>query len=290
MVFIIGLDTGGGMVKSFLIITCCIITSSVFAADVGNIGTTNSNLIGLSFVQNQFEDIKSQVYALNPLLVTAVSSQPESEQLAIFRGYLAEMAFNIYLSQYKEDIQNNGMRQNRTVRTLHKTTQNDTTTLTADLFWLDRGALDTNECKTDGMISCKYPDGFAEYSISYIERISNDNPGHWTKELNIDQDIPDENKSISVMIALSSNQTSADNKTDKYAYYADIFLNITEQVENYDEKQLYRNTRADDIRNGNYTINTTDTGQITSITGDSNYVSQDVLLKGLEYFDSISAK
>lgn len=276
------------MVKSVLIIICCIITSSVFAADVGNIGTTNSNLIGLSFVQNQFEDIKSQVYAMNPSLVNAVSSQPESEQLAIFRGYLAEMVFNIYLSQYKEDIQNNGKRQNRTVRTLHKTSQNDTIILKMDLFWLDRGALDTNECKTENMISCVYPDGFIEYSISYIERVSNDNPGHWTKELFIEQDMPDENKSISVMITLSSNQRSADNGTDKYAYYADIFLNTIEQVENYDEKQLYRNTRANDIRNGNYTINTTDTGRIISVKGDSNYVSQDVLIKGLEYFDSIS--
>lgn len=278
------------MVKSFLIIICCIITSSVFAVDVGNVSTTNSTLIDLSFVQNEFEDIKKQLYAINPLLVTAVSAQPESEQLAIFRGYLAEMAFNIYLSQYKEDIQNSGKRQNRAVRTLHKTTQNDTLTLSTDMLWLDRGDLDTNKCKTDGMISCVYPDGFAEYSISYVERVSKDKPGHWTKELNIDSDIPDENKSVSVMIVLSSNQTSADNETDKYAYYADIFLSIIENVENYDERQLYRNTRVNDIRNGNYTINTTDTNRVISVKGDSNYVSQDVLIKSLEYFESISDK
>ncbi len=191
-----------------------------------------------NFIKNEDADFINQIANLN-----------EEQQISLMRSWLAKRAFKFYSDKYLAEIRSKSEKTGRKIKIESQTSKMKTYNLRQVYIWLDRGALDEEQCQEDYVKrwACDYPDGFEEYRISYKTIVPKDNRDYTEKHLVIWKDDIATNSSKTLMISLKSVVV---NIAENSSY--DFYISADMQTEKYTDYHRWRNQEQADIRAGKY--------------------------------------
>lgn len=182
--------------------------------------------------------------------INNMSNLPEKDQIPLMRTWMAKKAFKFYYDKYMAEIKTQSKKNGRAIKTETYGYKNKKSyNMTAKYYWLDRGVLDTQQCKENHVkrVACDYPDGFEEYQIMHDSIVASNNPNNITETLIIQKDDIAANSSKFLVIMLT---TDAINSTEGTAY--NFMIHASGQTSTYTDYHRWRNQEQADIRNGKY--------------------------------------
>lgn len=235
-------------ILSFLIllfVPCVVYGASAYdtAEEHGIVDSLQS--AGNTLLSRDVEEIRNFIKSEDADFITGISSMSDEEQLGLMRGWLAKKTFKFYYDKYMSEIKAQGEKTGRAIKTKTYGTADN---VIEQLYWLDRGNLDKQECEQDILErrACDYPDGFEEYEISH-ETITSKDKNRIIESFIVDKDdiAANSRKFISVTLTVS-------NINSYNAKYFNYTVSASVTTEKYDEYHKRRNQEAADIRAGKY--------------------------------------
>lgn len=234
-----------------------------------NIGESNEimgNIItnGTISLNEDFNTALDKVRNFNPEYAAqieqiATTDETKTAALRMLRNWLAHQVFEKYEKLFMADLESRSAATGRAI----KSNKSASTNHTLESYWLDRGELDSKRCRTDGMISCQYPDGFEDWMINsqnyYNSQENHQDNGYAnhlydSKQTVFKKDMPAKDYTLSCSLMLH-NQTH-NSKTLNISYNllqeGHIILSASCQTEKYTDNHAYRNKMAQDAKEGRY--------------------------------------
>ncbi len=177
---------------------------------------------------------------MNPKLSNSVKNESETVRLATFRGWLAQKSFDYYKDAFFAELEQLSIQTGRKIKKEDYTFDGVSSTYA----WLDRGYLDTDECRNNYSTrdTCYYPDNFND-----IEIIFHIYPGE-TNTYKImfihEESEKDLRTEYSVSLHNHTDLTNPNNTAQT------IRLDVSTYTKNWTKYHKWRNQQVSDFRDG----------------------------------------
>lgn len=213
-------------------------------------------------INQQLPIIEERMKNINPELVESVKNESDETKIIKYNNYLAEKTFDIYKESFLNDMEQQGKKTGREIKTADYSNGN--------LYkWLDAGKMDQEKCNGGTYIpkrnsryeinkmlrdqrkhTCLYPNGFKEYSIEIDDSADNTkNSLSREKSMVVCEDLPDEGIRIEYSVFLQQDSNIEDKKT-YYSSEQSIIFSVDYTIYDYIEYHKWRNQDRQDIKDG----------------------------------------
>ena len=239
------------------IIVFCQFCTNCFGSSNNDYNTTESEqIINSSFstadtLTSMHEELTEKARMLNPSIVEKIEKKAdtEEEKISMLRSWLAHETFEYYKNKFLSDLK---QRSTETGRKIEKETYKQASETN---YWLNRGIIDTEQCKKDGWPICNYPDGFENYYLSIMDsKEQNNNYQTQHKQIILDKDVPNEDYNLLCKLDITYQTHNDDEPTTDNIFTENAFLDISCHTTKYSEYHEWRNDLVEDVKNGKYDI------------------------------------
>lgn len=190
----------------------------------------------------------------------ATTDETKTAALRMLRNWLAHQVFEKYEKLFMADLESRSAATGRAIKSnkypaIETTPNGNETHYDEEIHWLDRGELDSKRCRTDGMISCQYPDGFEDFMVSTQSGTVNSGifSEHY-KKLYLGKDVPNKNYTLDCYLMLDNQPYNSEqlNISSNSLQEELLSLELFCTTEKYDEHHAYRTQMAQDAKNGRF--------------------------------------
>lgn len=209
-----------------------------------------------------YDVLIEKVRAVNPNIIEKLEALglPDERKMSLLRSYLAYESFNYYKNKFLSDLKKRSQETGREIKSDDWWTEDKNFDISENTYWLDRGELDTEKCRSDdGFTLCQYPDGFEEFNVRIHETVSVNmaDDTYSTQELVLTKDVPSEDYSLrcSIVLDIQTNEGYADAADVEFVenmYMA--YLHVSCSTKKYSEYHAWRNQEVLDVVAGKYDV------------------------------------
>ncbi|MCQ2581925.1 MAG: hypothetical protein MJ170_03000 [Alphaproteobacteria bacterium] len=214
-------------------------------------------------LRQDYAELEKQILKLDPDYAKKLTSKKltDEQKLTMARSYLAQKAFDYYKDTFMAELEQHSKETGR------KITQHDFGSditgrnFTEKQSWLDRGKLDSNVCKRDGWLICKYPDGFEEFHVNVREDSQKDKYGKkarsgnndYLKIITYDKDFYNKNAHQYCKVTLDYRSNNMSDKTDSLLEET-LGLDVWCDIVLYNKWYGWLNQEVEDTINGKHDV------------------------------------